>query len=333
MITQNVHLPAAVASEQVDLVGLVDTVPARAARVARNFGVKVDVERSIEPLLARIDGAIIATPNHTHRDIAVSCLGAGVSTLIEKPLAVSVAEGEDIKRAALATGSTVGVAYTSRFLESTILVKELLESGRFGRVCRFAHQHGTVGGWAPLSAYNLDAKSAGGGVLVVSGSHFLDRLLYFWGQPDAVEYEDDSAGGPEANCIAGFHFQANGNSFQGVGVYSKTTALTPGLVVETDRGVITLPDRDGATIQWEPAEAPGLRYSIDRRGSRRFAPSVPPSVLQLEDFVAACRDRRPPLVDAHQAVESLRLIQRLYASRRPMRTSWYSIFSSEEGRA
>jgi predicted dehydrogenase len=333
MITQNAHLPAALASDRVHLIGLVDPVLARAAGVARTFGLKVAVERSIEPLLGSIDGAIIATPNHTHRDIAVTCLNAGVSTLIEKPLAVTVTEGEDIELTALAAGATVAVGYTSRFLESTVLLKDLLEAGYFGRVRRFAHQFGTVGGWAPLSAYNLDLKAAGGGVLVVTGSHFLDRMLYLWGQPEAVEYEDDSAGGPEANCIAVFHFDRDGARFEGAGVYSKTTELPPGLVIETDCGFITVRDCDEAAIRWEPVDAPGLRNFVERRGSRRFAPAVPPSLLQLEDFVEACRQRRPPLVDAHQGVESLRLIARLYASRRPTHTSWYPSAPAEAGRA
>jgi predicted dehydrogenase len=77
----------------------------------------------------------------------------------------------------------VAVGYYMRFRNEVILLKRLLDVGYFGHIRRFHFQHGTIGGWSPLSGYNLDRNASGGGVLVVSGTHFIDLMLYWFGYP------------------------------------------------------------------------------------------------------------------------------------------------------
>jgi predicted dehydrogenase len=102
-----------------------------------------------------------------------------ISTLL-KTLASSVADGIAVLAAARKSGAIVATGYSSRFRDHIVLLKELLDSCYFGKVRRFVHQFGTSGGWSPFSAYNLDRQAAGGGVLVVTGTHFLDRMIYLW---------------------------------------------------------------------------------------------------------------------------------------------------------
>ena len=87
-----------------------------------------------------------------------------MSTLIEKPLASTYAEGEAIVRAAQAHRQVVAVGYVLRFRENVLLLGDLLKAGYFGTVRRFAHQFGSRGGWAPMSSYNLSRRATGGGV-------------------------------------------------------------------------------------------------------------------------------------------------------------------------
>lgn len=322
LITRDSHLPAALASDKVDVVALVDPVRERAAACAQAYGISPRIAASIEEVLGSIDGAVIATPNHLHMPIAVACLEAGVSTLIEKPLASSAAQGEAILAAARKSGATVAAGYSTRFRNNIILLKELLDENYFGRVTRFAHQFGTVGGWAPLSAYNLRRESSGGGVLVVTGTHFLDRMLYFWGYPAQVQLEDDSLGGPEANCSAVFRYGEAEGGLSGIARYSKTFALPGGLVIETESGAVTLADLDESEIVLRPADRPGLRHVIRR--DHGGAGQIDPFFLQLEDFVDACTTGRPPRVDGEQALLSLKLIEALYADRRGYDQHWYA---------
>lgn len=325
MITQGSHLPAALESHRIRVAAIVDPVADRARRLARSYGIDPLIAQDVGGILGAVDGAVIATPNGSHKELAIRCLDAGIATLIEKPIAVSVEEGRAISEAAARSGRIAAVGYSTRFRESTMLLKELLDTGYFGRVKRFAHQFGTPGGWAPLSAYNLKRNSAGGGVLVVTATHFLDRMLHFWGAPQDVGYEDDSEGGPEANCIARFDYRSGEHAFDGVAVYSKTCSLPGGMVIETERGQVRLADSDDAQIVFVSNDRPGIEQIVRRASGPRHDPSASVFRLQLEDFVNACVDGTKPMVDANEATESMRLIERLYASRKPMLADWRDV--------
>jgi UDP-N-acetyl-2-amino-2-deoxyglucuronate dehydrogenase len=302
----------------------VDPAVERAAGLAQAYGLSVRIAPRIEDVLSEINGAIIATPNDSHCSIALTCLRYGVSVLIEKPLASSYTEGLEIVRAGEESDRVVAVGYATRFRHEIVLLKSLLDEGYFGRVLRFAHQFGTRGGWAPFSAYNLNRKSAGGGVLVVTGTHFLDRMLYFWGYPEDVALEDDSLGGPEAHCTARFTYTRSGSRFYGAARYSKTVQLPAGLVIETDRGNVILRDSDDADIVFRDHSHPAIEQVI----RRRHAPAAPDErsmfQLQIEDFVDACQRKRPPRVSGRQGLDSLRLLEQLYANRQTSEVDWYA---------
>ncbi len=222
------HLPAALASELVEVVALVDPTLERAEALARDYGLQPEIGRRIEDLRSRIDGAIIATPNDTHREIAVACAERGINCLIEKPLAATVEGAEAICRAAEEHGIVVASGYATRFCNQVVLLKHLLDTGYFGAIRRFDFQDGNLGGWSPFSGYNLDRKASGGGVLVVTGTHFLDRLLYWFGYPDECDITDDATDGPEAQCLANVRYRSQGRHFDGTIRLSKLYASEAG---------------------------------------------------------------------------------------------------------
>jgi predicted dehydrogenase len=325
-ITANSHLPAALACDTVDVTAIVDPVTDRAAALAREFGINPVIASSVQDVVSHADAALIATPNDSHKAVALMCLEGGLDVLIEKPLAASYEDGRAIVERASALGRMVGVGYVTRFRRNTRLLKTLLDRNYFGRVRRFVHQFGTVGGWAPLSAYNLNRAATGGGVLVVTGTHFLDRMLNIWGYPDEMSLVDDSDGGPEANCVASFVYKRPDHVLEGCARYSKTASLRNGLAIDTEAGVVTLADRDDAEILLRPWDQPALEHAV-----RQLEANTAPTsgfVHQVEDFARACKTRQSPLVDGQQGLESLRLLEALYQKRRPMSTDWYAMPAS-----
>lgn len=323
LITRSSHLPTALSLPEVRVCGLVDPVTERARELAAEYGIEVTVAASASELIGRVDGAIVATPNHTHRQIAVPLLEAGVSTLIEKPLATSVEDGKAILAAAARGGARVAVGYYQRFLDAPRLLDRLLESGYFGRVYRFLHQYGTAGGWPALSAYTLQREAIGGGVLVVTGTHFLDRMLHTWGMPDEVELTDDAVGGPEAHC-EGLVRYTTGRfaSLEGAVRYSKCVSLPAGLVLETERGTVMLRDGVDDGITLIPKDRPDLRLRVGERPELRPTPVLDASQRMVRDFVAACREGRAPEVDGVQGLASLELLSRFYSNRKPFANDW-----------
>jgi predicted dehydrogenase len=324
MVTRGSHLPAALASEKLQVVALVDPMTQRAKELARSYGITPHIVPRVQDALGEIDGAVIATPNDTHMSIALTCLEAGVATLIEKPLATTYAQGETIVNAGEKYGAVVAVGYVIRFRESILLLGDLLKAGYFGTMRRFAHQAGTRGGWAPMSSYNLSRQATGGGVLVVTGTHFLDCMLHFWGYPNEALLEDDAQGGPEANCMATFRYSNAQRQFEGVALYSKTTDLPRGIIIETDRGTVQIADTDDSdSITFRSHTDPQVEQVVRRTGKPPYPTTMNVFQRQLEDFADACQQGRAPTVGGAQGLLSLRLIEELYARRKPLNTHWY----------
>ncbi len=321
LIARSSHIPAALASPSIELAALIDTERGRAEEVASDLEITPVIAREVREVIGKVDGVIIATPNHTHCPLAMECLEAGIPTLVEKPLATSVTDGERIVQVGEERGLVVAVGYTTRFWPSVAFMGELLAEGYFGRPLGFAYQYGTRGGWSALSGYALDRKAAGGGVLVVTGTHFLDRMLHWFGVPDEVALEDDSLGGPEANAVAWFRYHASETTWEGTARFSKTVDLPAGFVLETTLGTVLMRDRlDGQPVFCRHGE-PDLETIVRRRG--REATAGNPFRLQLEDFARACREGTRPMVSGREGLQSLRLIEALYANRGPMREDWY----------
>jgi len=308
------HLPGALASERLVVAALVDPVLSRAERLARDFGIAPKVAARVEDVFRDVDGVMIATPNNTHRDISVACLDAGVPCLIEKPLATTTTDAEAICAAAERSGKVAAVGYTTRFRDEVVLLKELLDSGYFGAVRRFHYQEGTMGGWTPASGFTTDRAATGGGVLVTTGTHFIDRMLYWFGCPDSSSLIDDSKGGPEAYCLATFRYANGGAPFEGTLLLSKIMPIKPGFVIETEKGTVVFP-MGRAPLYFLPRDEPAVRTVIARNGRKLFSTAKSDSQLEIENFVDACRGEAEPMVDARAGFLSVKLVEDTYRRR------------------
>lgn len=316
-ISQAAHVPAVLASPLTSLAGVVDPDVGRARALCRSYGVDSAVAADVEQLGASFDGAIVATPNDLHAPVAAALVRRGKPVLIEKPMATDLAQAQELASLAAAENVVVAVGYHTRHSGACRVLKHAVASEHFGRAIRFAHQDGGRGGWSPLSGYNLNTQRAGGGVLVTTGTHFLDRLIWLWGQPDAVTFRDNAAGGPESHCIAHFEYRDAGREVSGSAIFSKVISLPESTVVETTDGLLVMPSDGAETITFRPRRDPGLEYEVRLPGQ----PRDPRSLYQreLEDFVMACRSGTSPCVDAATGVQSLELLGRLYAARTPLK--------------
>lgn len=320
-MVSELHMPAALASEMVEVVALIDPTIERAKTLARSYGISPRFAASIDEVADGVDGVVIASPNNTHRPIAVACAKRGIHSLIEKPLATSVADAEEICRAADEHKVVIAAGYSTRFRNEVVLLKHLLEQNHFGQIRRFHFQEGTIGGWSPASAYNLNKAESGGGVLTVVGTHFLDRMLHWFGYPDEAEMWDDSDGGPESYCRVAVRFRRESGPIEGTIHLSKTFPLKPGLVIDTERGRVVF-GLGTSPLLFRPHDDPKVEITLTPRGAPYWPRHIDNFQLQLEDFVAACRGEREPLVSARQALLSVRLLAQLYGGRKPFPQTW-----------
>lgn len=153
----------------------------KAVDYAGRHGVPV-VHETLEALLAdaRVDAVYVATPPVTHRELALRVIAAGKPLCLEKPMAMTGAECDEIVAAAEAANVPVYVTYYRRSMEKFLKIRELLSEGRIGRLSSVQVRQcqqipGTVreGGEVP---WRFEPDIGGGGILVDMGSHVLDIL-------------------------------------------------------------------------------------------------------------------------------------------------------------
>ncbi len=171
----------------VAIVALADAKPDRFRRITDEIPVP-DLYTSYDELLARddIDAVSIALPNFLHAPATLAALEAGKHVLIEKPLAMTVAEGEAMIEAARRTGRKLMICFNYRFRGDSQVVKQQADAGGFGEIyfarAGWLRQTGIPG----IGSWFTDKAQSGGGPLIDLGVHVLDLALWLMGSPEPV---------------------------------------------------------------------------------------------------------------------------------------------------
>ena len=182
------HAAALKANTALELVGVADVNLAAAEQRAEQLGCPyfADHEQLIQN--TRPDAVAIMAPHPFHARIAIDCLEAGVHVLVEKPIAVEVAEADRMVEAAKRTGRLLAVNLQQRTRDEIRAAKKLISDGRLGdlqrvqmtaiwtRTARYYQLAGWRGTW----------RGEGGGVLMNQSPHTLDVVCHLAGQPERV---------------------------------------------------------------------------------------------------------------------------------------------------
>ena len=256
---------------------------------------------SCDDLLAsgQVDALVVATPHYDHVPLGVAALEAGVHVLIEKPLAVHVAYGQQLldahdRRPDLVLGFMANQRTDPRYR----FLKQLLDQGELGAVHRISW---TITDWFRPDAYYASSSwratwaGEGGGVLINQCPHQLDLLCWLFGTPSRVrgfcqlgKWHDLEV---EDACTAYLEFPGGAT-----GVFVTTTGEAPGvnrLEVATDRGRVVVEEavrwtRTTPSVTEQLRTAPGafdlpaleeLTYSFEGWGGQHHE--------VLANFVAA----------------------------------------------
>jgi predicted dehydrogenase len=129
----------------------------------------------------------VCNPNIEHQETVIKALKAGKHVYCEKPLAAGEDEAEEILKSLDQHHLVTQMAFQYRFLPATMRAKELITSGKLGRILSFraCYLHsGSVNPSKPIGW--KQEKAAGGGALLDLGSHVLDLMYYLMGEYAAV---------------------------------------------------------------------------------------------------------------------------------------------------
>jgi len=330
-VAERYHLPALLASSDVDLVAFVDPAIGRAEDLATRVGAR-EAFSDHRDLVGRIDVAVVAVPNAFHAAVAGDLLKAGVHVLVEKPMARSVAECDQMLAAAAESGAVLAVGHDFRHYPVARFARDLFQGGLLGPVLEVEVQQSAGAGWPAVSTAILSA-AAGGGVLIDFGVHVLDLLRWWVGDMTVVGYRDDARGGVESECAAELVLESGAPVRLEL---SRTRSMRDTAVVTCERGSVELGVFDPAVARLTlSAGGPALEGQIADEAFDR-APGREVFARQLSDVVAAVRGEREPLVGGRDGRAVVAMVEACYAQRETLRLPWdypEAYVSLSEGRS
>ena len=149
---------------------------------AASFGQKHGcvVEKSVQEMLEndKIQGIVIAVPNDRHADLAIAALNAEKDVLLEKPMAISTQQCDEIIAAADKSNQVLQMGFVCRYAPAAMKAKRLIQDNRIGTVhhvkATLLRQRGIPG----LGGWFTTKERSGGGCLIDVGVHLIDLAMH-----------------------------------------------------------------------------------------------------------------------------------------------------------
>lgn len=175
--------------DRCQIVAICDIYSEKAEARVKQFGLKAKVVQDYKELLHEgIDLVSICTPPYEHAQLAIDFLQAGSHVLIEKPMASSLKECDDINAAAEKSGRMVSVIAQNRFTNPLMKLKAVLDTGLAGKI---VHAQVDSLWWRGHCYYDLwwrgTWEKEGGGPTLNHAVHHIDALLWMQGRPSEVQ--------------------------------------------------------------------------------------------------------------------------------------------------
>ena len=280
--------------ENAELAGVFDQDGSRAREIAKDFQTRAF--QGIAELRGAVDAASVAVPTEAHREIGCALLDMGIDVLIEKPMARTVREADELIGAAQRNGRILQVGHVERFNPAVLVVEPLVNRPLFFEVHR-------LGVFTPRS---LDVD-----VIYDLMIHDLDILLALVKEP-VVEVK--AVGIPvltEKVDIAHARLEFAG------GAVANVTASR----VSTERVRKMRFFQQHEYLSLDYARRDALRIGVKRPGpqpefafEKLPAPAVEPLRAEVEAFVEAVRTRAAPKTDGLSGRAALELATRVMES-------------------
>jgi predicted dehydrogenase/nucleoside-diphosphate-sugar epimerase len=312
-VTQRYHLPSAKKVEGCDVTILIDSDRSRAEQLAAEYKVPA-ISTDFRDLPQYADAAIVAVPHRLHASIGEYLLSAGCHVLMEKPLALTDAECRRLITLAKKKKVVLTVGLLRRYFRAYQIAKKLMEANTLGKIKSFDLREGNVYNWPVASDFMFRAGESGGGVLIDTGAHTLDFVLWCLGDVASVEYYDDNLGGVEAECI--LHLQMKSGA-RGVVELSRLRNLRNTAIISGENGEIEVhlradkilfhPGSDQSYQTFE--DLPQLTHTMARKWPDCFP-------AQIESWLNAISGKSPNFITGEEGRKSVALIEKCYQHRR-----------------
>lgn len=274
------------------LVAVVDIDADRAAAAAAETGAAPETD--VSALDGRVDAVTLAVPTESHHAVALPLLERGVSVLVEKPMARSVAEADALIAAAEASGAVLAVGHTERYNPAVAVALPLVRAPRFIEV----HRIGS------FSARSLDVD-----VVFDVMIHDLDIILTTVGAEVATI---EAVGVPvltDRVDIANARLRFTSGCIANLTASRISRDRVRKLRFFQQDAYISVDCAEQEVEEWRVTRTPGCEPTI--AGGKLDVPQGEPLERELEDFVRAVAGGGPPRVGGADGRRALALAHRV----------------------
>ena len=175
------HISAIKELDCCSLVALCDLNEERVRTLAEENGVPYFLDYKEIPEKVDCDAVILNLPHGLHAPVSVFFLERGINVLVEKPMANTASECDEMIAASKKSGAKLAVAHVQRYFKANMKIKEIVDSGELGTLCMYDEQRSINYFLPSRPAWFTNKKMAGGGIVMNYGAHAFDKIFYVTG--------------------------------------------------------------------------------------------------------------------------------------------------------
>lgn len=287
---------------EAELVGCTSVHPEQAEKLAERFGFAVYA--GYGELLEAVDIVDICVPTHLHKAMVLQAAAAGKHVICEKPIALSVADGQEMIAACERSGVRFFVAMVVRFFPQYRLARELVARGQIGKLGVMRLKRVSYPPHKPGDNWYFD-ESRSGGMVVDLMIHDFDYARWLGGEVERVYARlSRGAGGAGLYAQAILRFKSGP-----MALIEGGWAYPPGVF----RTALDLSGTDGL-IEWSSDEHGPVRSFMLQRPGEAASVGLPlsglaedPYALELQHAYRSIQTGAPFEVSPQDALEALRI--------------------------
>ncbi|HEY3229178.1 MAG TPA: Gfo/Idh/MocA family oxidoreductase [Roseiflexaceae bacterium] len=303
-----VHARAYIRVPGVELVGVADPIEEKAASLAKETGCRPFHDYD-ELLKAGIDIISVCLPPQPHMAAAEAAARAGVHVLMEKPIARTVEEADQMLAVCRAAGVYLMTGFTHHFYPEMREARRLLQAGMIGKPLTVLDAMSIT--YSFVLPWYRDREIAGGGVFMCNAVHGFDRVSWVLGEKITavaalVEPTAGSRGEDYGSVLARFDGGAQGTFFQHWGPYRTVMCE---MQVYGDAGMIYVRSWDSIEVLSGDQRTIQRYYYPDQSLSERTMLGM---IAELTEMVEAVRQGRQPEPSGEGGRTSVALVHATY---------------------
>lgn len=315
------HAEHIIQNPQTELVAVCDIKASLNAKVPEHISFYTDIDQMLQETKA--DVLCVCTPNYLHEIHTIKGLHAGLHTVVEKPMAISVASCDRMIAAAKETGKTIFAVKQNRYNPPVQAVKKIINNDELGKL--YMLQVNCF--WNRGDAYYAESdwrgkKEKDGGCLFTQFSHFVDILYYLNGSIKAA-----------AGWVHNFAHQHNTEvedtgSFVLRGVndtiinFNFTTCayernMEGSITIFAEKGTLKIGGQYLNTIEYQQLESnslPAINITAKANDYGLYQGSMSNHDKVIQNVVDVILHDKPIMTSAEEGREVVRMIEQMYAS-------------------